>query len=302
MAETAILDDLLRHRESPDAARDRLALALAVAAAVHLALILGVTFTRGHSRATRGNPTLEVLLLHTDKPDTDDNPNAAYLAEQNRTGAGHRTDSVTAAAAESDPAEQPSDLEAAPEGAQKDLYDEMVTSTNGAPTTAAGDRNADPRPSPLPVFNALPAGPALGMDPGGANLLRGHPNPKNVDAPDTRASDVAVYLDAWRHKIERIGTANYPLAALRRTHLSGNPVLEVQILADGRLGQVLVQRSSGHPELDQAALEILRLAAPFDPFPPALALQHQTLRLAYEWEFLGGELRDSRTRLGSDSL
>ena len=48
------------------------------------------------------------------------------------------------------------------------------------------------------------------------------------------------------------------------------------------------KRSSGRKEIDQAALSILRLASPFDPFPPELRKQYDELRFAYEWQFLGG--------------
>jgi protein TonB len=50
----------------------------------------------------------------------------------------------------------------------------------------------------------------------------------------------------------------------------------------------LVKRSSGRKEIDQAALSILRLASPFDPFPPDLRKQYNELRFAYEWQFLAG--------------
>ena len=64
--------------------------------------------------------------------------------------------------------------------------------------------------------------------------------------------------------------------------------MEVGIAADGKLDRVLIRRSSGSPELDQAALAILKLASPFDPFPPELAAKYRVLRFAYEWQFSGG--------------
>ena len=106
---------------------------------------------------------------------------------------------------------------------------------------------------------------------------------------DTRESAIAGYLDGWKRRIEQVGTLNFPDEARRRS-LSGNPVLEVAIRADGRLDQVLVRRSSGHRELDAAAMRIVRLASPFDPFPPAMRERYPLLRFAYEWQFLKGEL------------
>ncbi len=106
-------------------------------------------------------------------------------------------------------------------------------------------------------------------------------------AADTRESDVAVYLDSWRRKIERVGTMNFPDVA-RREKLSGTPVIEVTIGSDGKLLQTTVRRSSGHVEIDEAAMRILKLAAPYDPFPGELAAKHDEIRIAYEWQFLGG--------------
>ena len=69
-------------------------------------------------------------------------------------------------------------------------------------------------------------------------------------------------------------------------------MLEVAIRADGSLEQVVVRRSSGHRELDAAAVGIVRLASPFDPFPPAMRERYPLLRFAYEWQFLQGRLGD----------
>jgi protein TonB len=63
-------------------------------------------------------------------------------------------------------------------------------------------------------------------------------------------------------------------------------VLEVAIRADGSLQQVVVRRSSGQREIDNAAISTVRLAAPFDPFPPAMRERYPVFRLSYEWQFM----------------
>ena len=83
--------------------------------------------------------------------------------------------------------------------------------------------------------------------------------------------------------------SNFPNEA-RRRQLSGNPVLEVAIRANGTLESVVVRRTSGHRELDDAAVGIVRLAAPFEPFPSALRERYPVLRFAYEWQFINGQL------------
>jgi protein TonB len=99
-------------------------------------------------------------------------------------------------------------------------------------------------------------------------------------------------LDSWRRKIERVGTINFPDVA-RRKQLSGTPVIEVTIGADGKLLNTVVRRSSGHAEIDEAAMRILKLASPYDPFPAAMNSKHDEIRIAYEWQFLGGGTQGS---------
>ena len=65
---------------------------------------------------------------------------------------------------------------------------------------------------------------------------------------------------------------------------------EVAIRANGTLESVRVRRTSGHSELDNAAIGIVRLAAPFEPFPSALRERFPVLRFAYEWQFINGQL------------
>jgi protein TonB len=121
--------------------------------------------------------------------------------------------------------------------------------------------------------------------------LRGREMTDDRLLADTRESQIARYLDGWKRRVEKVGTLNFPNEARRRS-LSGNPVLEVAIGASGQLQEVLVRRTSGYSELDHAAMNIVRIASPFDPFPPALRDRYPVLRFAYEWQFIRGQLGD----------
>src|SRR5262249_31671256 len=123
----------------------------------------------------------------------------------------------------------------------------------------------------------------------GPARLRGPQREELWVTPDTRAATLAPYLDSWRRKVERIGTINYPTVA-RTLGVKVSPVIEGGIAANGALDKDVIRHSSGYPELDNAALEILKLASPFDPFPPELAHEYRVLRFAYEWQFVGGRL------------
>jgi len=56
---------------------------------------------------------------------------------------------------------------------------------------------------------------------------------------------------------------SYP-AAPRRLGIQGTTLLRVQILSDGSIGDVLVEQSAGHPDLDRAAADAVR-AWRFEP-------------------------------------
>ena len=84
-------------------------------------------------------------------------------------------------------------------------------------------------------------------------------------------------------KIERVGTLNYPDAA--RGKLYGSLLLSVSIRADGSIERVEVQRSSGLKVLDEAALNIVKLAAPFAPFPPDIRADTDIMEIVRTWTF-----------------
>jgi protein TonB len=132
--------------------------------------------------------------------------------------------------------------------------------------------------------------------------LRGRQDGKYEVIPNTRESKIAPYLDAWRRKVEHLGTMNFPQIARGRDAATGNPVLEVVVGADGTLKASIVRRSSGRKDLDQAAQSILRLASPFDPFPPELSKQYDELRFAYEWQFLDGSVGEGTVSVPASAV
>jgi protein TonB len=93
----------------------------------------------------------------------------------------------------------------------------------------------------------------------------------------------AQYVEDWRQKVERVGNLNYPAAA--RGRLYGSLVLTVVIKRDGDLDHVEVNRSSGQPVLDQAAVRIVRMAAPYAPFPDAISRDTDILEITRTWTF-----------------
>lgn len=94
----------------------------------------------------------------------------------------------------------------------------------------------------------------------------------------------ARYVDDWRRRIERIGNLNYPEEAKTRG-IHGSLQLTVAIKADGEVESIQVNRSSGHKVLDQAAVRIVRLAAPFERFPANIRVDTDILHITRTWTF-----------------
>lgn len=272
---------------------DRLATAVFLAALAHGLLILGLRFS-ADSPERSALPTLEVLLV-SEGPSEDPNPEAGYIAQRDQRGSGTSRDvqrtslpEASASVLEHSGVREGDALENAT-GAETVGRSQVIASTaaSSAQSLAEADMPSpqtaslpmESRPVPQIGVNAIAADEEL--------RLRGDPALDDRLLADARESEIAAYLDGWKRRVERLGTLNFPDAA-RRKSLSGSPVIEVAIRADGHLEEISVRRSSGHPELDNAAVRIVRLASPFDPFPPAMRDRYPMLRFAYEWRFLGG--------------
>jgi protein TonB len=282
-------------------ANDRMLTTCFLAALVHGIIILGVTFSSQRNEAAEGDgPALEVVLVNDQAPAVAKNPKAAYLAQRSQAGSGNTLKRERALIPRSSlmSANRPGIPDGEGVSAREsgsDIGDDEVVATRGPSPKILyfAAANADDQPSKLPLL--LENRADLGMAPNDDGIqlrIRGETKQQLWIAADTRESDVAVYLDSWRRKIERVGTMNFPSVA-RRRQFSGTPVIEVTIGADGRLVQTLIRRSSGHAEIDEAAMRILKLASPYDAFSPELAAKHDEIRIAYEWQFLDGATQGS---------
>jgi len=88
-------------------------------------------------------------------------------------------------------------------------------------------------------------------------------------SPSTRQVGYALYYKAMQKQVEEVGTLNFPQQNGKK--LYGELVISIPVFQDGSLyqkeGGPRIERSSGNPALDRAALEIVRRAAPFGAFP-----------------------------------
>ena len=101
--------------------------------------------------------------------------------------------------------------------------------------------------------------------------------------PSTSEYRYARYVEDWRVWVERIGNEHYPEQARGRVY--GALRMTVVIGADGRLVQAVIEESSGSAVLDRAARHIVKLAAPYPPFPPEIARDTDILEITRTWIF-----------------
>jgi protein TonB len=296
---------LARPPFSAEATRDRLSATLFIAALFHGIVILGVTFKAIPVSGNREATSLDVVLITREYqrlPAADD---ARLLATANLAGQGNaRADQpLRTALAASEPFLPPGPDRVGAGWNEEDAGSplparEVLTAVTIERGEVLPDRTGADTPGarrqPLPV-GETPTD--ILAEPDTRTMIPdAHPREIAVSA-STREARIASYLNVWKTKVERIGTLNFPRAAWLRG-ISTHPVVEVAIAANGDLREVVVRNSSGYRALDQAAVDIVHIAAPFEPFPAALRDDYDVVRFAYEWHFEAGVATGRLTSLG----
>lgn len=123
----------------------------------------------------------------------------------------------------------------------------------------------------------------------GLDILSGTPPPPMRDerrvAVGAAERDVPLrmYVESWRQKIERNGSANYPRgwADVEYTHA----LVNVAVRSDGSVQDVTILRSSGRADMDEAVLRIVRVNARYSPFPPNIASRYDVIDIRRVWQF-----------------
>ncbi len=278
---------------------DRLGLTLFVAISMHAVGILGVSFTMEKpKKLPPADRTLEIVVVHN-KSRIKDPKKADFLAQHSQEGGGSKekaerptTDSLQPITKQSNKPNQvntPATPPSEPTASQK----KKLLSTK----TESKKKTKDAPNKPKKKLRTLNTAQLLASTDKEISRLTAElnrktkayakrPRRKFVSA-STKEYKYSNYLDAWRRKVERIGNINYPDEA-RRQKLYGNLVLLVSLRADGTIYEIEVRRSSGHKILDDAAIRIVRLAAPYAPFPAEIRKETDILDITRTWQFLSG--------------
>lgn len=288
------------HRSAGASSADRLGFTLFLAAAVHLALLLGVSFTLPAPSTV--SKTLDVTLASfksAEKP-----KQADFLAQHDQQGSGSLEHKATPKTTELAPFQDSRINRVEPPARPKANDTPQASRTAVAtrapqrdktPAKSETPRPAQPTSEPLPDFDSSQLSAEIASLEAQFSherqLYAKRPRVHRLNAASTMRDKGAWYKEEWRRKVERVGNLNYPDEA-RRQRLYGSLRLLVAINRDGTLREVQVLESSGQPILDQAALRIVRLSAPFAPFSGDLN-DVDVLEIIRTWRFERGD------RLGS---
>jgi TonB family protein len=135
----------------------------------------------------------------------------------------------------------------------------------------------------------------------GLNLLKGAP-PTNMLTEGgrrklylgatERSVNLRMYAESITQKWERNGNLNYSDSARNKSR--GDAVVTVVIRKDGSVEEVVIHRSSGSNELDQAIRNIAKLNARYAIFPEAISADYDVLEIRKVWRF------DERLSIGEE--
>lgn len=277
-----------------------------VAVALHGLLLLGLGFDLPEVPPDEPEQSLEITVV---RPTPTEPPEEArFLAEANQRGSGNidevakptvnpamkapatvqtalQNQTEPSPPPEPKPAEQ-AEAEpelAAPEPSKPDVTEEEPDKPRRAPPLTATQLLANMQREIESLTAELDRK---------TRLYAQRPRRKSISAA-TREHKYAAYLEAWRRKVEYVGNLNYPEEA-RRHKIYGDLILHVAIRTNGAVDQIRVVRSSGHSVLDNAAINIVKLASPFAPFPDDIKAEVDILDITRTWQFLRGDRLGSR--------
>lgn len=267
---------------------DRLALTLFLATAFHAMLLLVTFGTEDLDPDRDSTPTLDITVVNPSKtlpPEEYD-----YLAEASQDGAGNTEEKVKPQQQMVEQAPPVAATESKPETAQLLTQASSDRKTEKARDTS--ERQSEQTTAAELINRSMEM---LTLNQQINQSLQAYskaPQSKFISAR-TKEVKYASYMRDWVSKVERVGELNYPDAA-RREKLSGKLIVQVALYPDGTVREITIRKPSGHKILDDAAVRIVKLAAPFAPFPEDIRKETDILYITRTWVFTSGNRLQSR--------
>ncbi len=276
---------------------DRLGMTIFFALLLHGIIILGITFVTLPASKQNIPLSLDVILVNTSNSE---NPEKAdYLAQTSQDGGGNsdqkvrRTDLFSAPTLSKNPGIAQLETTAQQTPVKKRINKKEYLTQQNANHKIDTQKKRDDKDIQEQFIkpqqkSQRAARMAEELDLSIQSFSR-KPKEKFLNSR-TKEFTAASYMRSWIDKVERLGNADYPDAAIREK-LSGTLILDVIIYADGTLKEINLRRSSGHQILDDAAKRIVRMSAPFEPFPAKLRAEADIVHITRSWEFKSNQLK-----------
>jgi periplasmic protein TonB len=264
---------------------DRLALTLFLATALHALVILGISFdVFDRDNDEQNTPTLDITVVN--RQDTKPPEEYDYLAETSQDGAGNTEEKVQPqqeSVAQTPPPAPP--VETTPTPTQV-----MTADTSARKIQKSEEPKPDEKSEVTSAAELINRSmEMLTLNQQINQTLQAYsktPKSKFISAR-TKEFKYASYMRDWVSKVERVGELNYPDAA-RRQNLSGKLIVQVAVYPDGSVREITIRKPSGYKILDDAAVRIVKLAAPFAPFPESIKRETDVLYITRTWVFTSG--------------
>ena len=272
---------------------DRFSFTLFMALAVHAVVVLGITFAPESPRSSA--QTMEITLSQFD--DETDPDEADFLAQTSQQGSGTEEDAREMTSPQPTDVSQPEIAEVQPEPpAQTEpvtRQEQAVVQTQAASRRQVSqpDETEEATEEPLPVREkkslmerSLEIASLEARLDAQRQAYAKRPRVMRVTAASTLRSSNAWYVQNWISKVTRVGNINYPTEA-RRAGIYGTLRMLVSLKKDGTIKELAILQSSGSTVLDDAAIRIVRMAAPFAPFPDDMREEVDELEIIRTWSF-----------------
>ncbi|KXJ55388.1 MAG: energy transducer TonB [Neptuniibacter sp. Phe_28] len=263
-----------------------------MAGIVHALLILGISFDVDVPRSI--SKTLEVVLVKT--PDKDRPDKADFLAQEDQVGSGEAEEkAINQQRATPQPMKKSVLTESNKTQSARAQAQKVLLQDEAEVAIEASNKKVPKESTELTTADLLRQSEEIAKLQAELNeavtSYSRRPRKLHINSINAHKYKAASYEAAWQRKIERVGNLNYP-GDVRRKKLSGTLVMSVELYADGNLKKIIINRRSGHKIIDDAAINIVKLAAPFAPLPIALQKEVDILVITRTWQFLNeGSLR-----------
>ena len=106
---------------------------------------------------------------------------------------------------------------------------------------------------------------------------------KKLEANSLVSTEEAMYLNLWQRDIE--STGDELIASKNIDYYDSRVQIMATIDSFGNLIKSEILISSGNPNVDRMAIEILEEAAPFAPFDPKMLNEYSILEIIRDWNF-----------------